>query len=491
MLDSQSLEKYRSHASRYDIVSRTIKKLNEKKEAADQEVARITEEYRKKIDEVMGTGFTRAIRAIAPVDFERETRVIELQEEQSEKIDKVLKSVDVSDPSAISDEELSSMLEEPGVLEEVEKAIEELKRNLEQQKRFNLVGHRWSSTRSDFLEALRRGEYIVEKDFRSTSDGDAVASHSLKLGAKRKKGDIRGLSLSGKNISLSTVEQLKEIDEDLLTLGQALDDFEPYAEQHMFILDIKDALVVDVLLNILKSRKDGKNLSKRLIIASNSAVVIHKLLSQKDFEFGGFNMEGNPVTGNPLSFATLSEGSTPSLMTKLKKARLRSAYRASVEKPSIMSPRQVVSPGSEAGEGNEVNEILAIEGDSRETVANVFISLPRRFLQRLSQSNGSLELSRPLIKSNLIAAVSPEKAQKSLTREIGQAGQHGLKAMFVTFGERALKGTKGFDAENQVRRILKASEDSGVGVIIYTEDPIDISKKLSQDPQHPQEPQEK
>jgi len=479
MLDSHSLGKYRSHAARYENVASKIPKLKEKKEAADLKIAQITEEYRKKIEKLWAEDFLVVIRAVSSVDFEKDVIIMDLQEEQSQKIKEVLNSVDVSNSEAISDEELTQMLEESGVLAQVDEAIAELKRNIAEQKRLNLVGHRWSSTRSDFLEALRRGEYIVEKDFRSTRDGNAVASHSLKLGKNRKKGDIRGVSLSGKNISRYTTDELRQIDEDLLTLEQALDDFEPYSEEHMFILDIKDAFVVDILLDILKKRKDGPTISKRLIIASNSAIVIQKLLSQTKFEFGGFNMEGNPVTGNPLAFAALSDSGDKSIMTRLKKARLQSQYKASVQKPSLNSPRQVVSPGSENGEENELNDILSIEGDNRETVANVFISLPRRFLGRLSQSNGSLELSRPLIKSNLLAAISsPDKAQKSLTSDMRQAGQHGLKAMFVTFGERAFKGKRGFDAEDQVRRILKASEESGVGVIIYTEDPIEISKKL-------------
>lgn len=464
----EELTQIREKAILYEGVQDAIPRIVEKKEEVARQIEQIRSECREQCEKVCGNNWEKSIQRL------------DLEEERDKQIENVERESSIEN---INIPELREMLMESGVLEAVRKAIAQINENLQKQRHLNLVGHYWDSTKKGFVKELKGGEKLaIEKDARSTLDGRVVFSHSKKMEPKR-QGRV-GFSFSGKIINFSTLEELQEMESDILTLEDALEEFSPYAKEHKFVIDVKDEGVVNCLLKLLEARdkeNPGEKISESLVIACTSPRIIQAFMDSR-FKFGGFNLENNPF-----GVAELPDEESSTLTKGLNRfwdafGRIKKAIGPTIGKTGMVDI--VVAEGSEGKEFPDVEESPEMEGIGKEVIQYVFLKVPEKFLERLKRENSSIEIQkRVLVLSSLAGVVSDKVAKRIIENGLTQMKRIGNKKpsiMFVTFGEQLMGETLGlqsFTAGEQIRRITEVNEELGEDIVLYTAQPAPYAKE--------------
>lgn len=268
-----------------------VRKTFEATDAFEQQkkIVEQSSEYQNKAQELDGSiRRTRQEIADAKDEWERKSAEIalgELLEKRASLLDEFLNNPDFVENTLakISEEESAS----------IDKSVTDFEENLRIQREGGLIGHRWDSTESGFIELL--GKYgIVELDFRSAIDGSVASHPSILREDKRKDTAFVFRKKEGNAIATRYIDQLKADHPDLLTLEKALEIFDRY-EGHEFVVDVKDEGVSFDLIELVGKGKRFEHLQNRLRISVFDPKSFLRMVEELP-NIKGFTLYGLPLT---------------------------------------------------------------------------------------------------------------------------------------------------------------------------------------------------
>jgi len=330
------------------------------------------------------------------------------------------------------------------------RAVDVLKINLDNQKRYGLVDKRWMRDTKSIEEALRKGRLVMELDIRMDREGAFWVSHAV--GAK--------YTSIPPFIHNMTTKEMKKTGRRYL-LEEGLDEFAQYIPQgHKVILELKtlgeDASqftkAVENLHNLIKK----KNLENSVAVASLSPSIlmaVNKVMPKMPLIFNGGIIPG-------ISYAQNDNNIVSNIIPADKR------WRAFGIRPfgEIVVATGNISPKRADGYGTHTSYALT--------------KLPNDLVRVLSQQcqdevelGGLVSLSAVSIMASILEAVGAEnKAKKMRAYYSDIVDELGLGKMVTTWGQ-SLKKVPGLEQLSPEKQLKVFKKEFGLDTIIYTKSP--------------------